>query len=145
MHTRHDLLLSTPARAIPHSSSDQYIISMGFTLHHTALPFAACCPPDLFIVASFTIRYPARSHIIPLCTCIHSLTSLSRYCTIIPACTAAICNEPVDVYASLALQHLSSLLQYLSLLAVSRNFKKKNLTRHAVRVFHPRMSSTRVL
>ena len=129
MHTRHDLLLSTPARAIPHSSSDQYIISMGFTLHHTALPFAACCPPDLFIVASFTIRYPARSHIIPLCTCIHSLTSLSRYCTIIPVCIAAICNEPVDVYASSVLQHffLSTTISVISVLVscIEKLQKKK--------------------
>lgn len=141
MHIRHDLFLSTPARAIPHSSSDQHIISMGFSLHHTALPFAACCPPDLFIVASFTIVYPTRSHIIPLCTCIHPLASLSRYCTIIPVCIAAICNEPVDVYASLgvAASFLSTTVISVPVSCIENFQKKKKIyTRHAGRVStHP--------
>jgi hypothetical protein len=103
----------------PTSSSDQLIISMGFSLHHTALPSAACCPPDLFLsrrhnCIPHSLAHHPPLHVYPLTRLVIAL--LYHH----PVCIAAICNEPVDVLRlTLALQHLSSPPQYLSYFSTS--------------------------
>ena len=141
--TRHDLFLSTPARAIPLPLSDQNIISMG--LFHSITrrypSFATCCPTDLFLSRRHNCIPPllaqqSPSHVYPPT---HFVLALLYHH---PVCIAAICNDVSHLRCSIfPLHHISFSTRPCptSFYLYRETHKKINtLQEHAVRVSTPR-------